>query len=165
MAGAQIKVVKAFTGAQSTCPARQAANGAIVEKLNLPALSGADPKESRLSDVQDRLRKLEVESAAAADASRAAASAACRATTGCSVIRATISLEPVSGSGEPEIFRISVPVNQTVCGIWVEASTGPLGGFLHQIITSDAGSAVVAFTNLLTETKEVRVCLGIYPSN
>lgn len=159
MSGTLIKVVKAKTTGEQGKPAteREGAARAIVEKLTLPALIGPAPSDARLNDIHDRLSKLEV----AADRVEPPAP-----THGpVSVLRAAITLAPVSGSGDPEIFRISVPGGQSVFSVWVESPTGPLGGFLSQVITSDAGSAVVAFINLLTEPKEVRVCLGIGQGN
>ena len=175
MSAGQFKVVKARASSANPneTPEREPAappaakrSGlcpAIVEKLTLPALVGHTPGDARLNDIHDRLSKLEREAQEQSTEPQPPPLGPM------SVLRASITLAPVSGSAEPEIFRISVPAAQspsgTVYSVWVESPTGPLGGFLSQIITSDAGSCVVAFTNLLTEPKEVRVCLGISQGN
>lgn len=130
---------------------------ALVEKLSLPSVGGQDPRAAaaevlreRVENACERLHKLETSAATASKPE------------GYTVIKASITLEPATS--EAEIFRISTPAGaQGVYSVWVESSTGPIGGFIYQVITSDTNSAVVAFSNLTQEPREVRVCLGISP--
>jgi len=122
----------------------QRAGAPIVERLTLPALSGRDAH----SGIADEVRALKQEVART------------RAVGERQITKATIELLPVSPSGEPEIFRISLPPGQQIAAVWLEIPTGPLGTVLNQIVSTDASSAIVALTNLSAEKREVRVVIS-----